>query len=68
MSERIKDPSNYVTILTVMGSVLLLYCLVMVWARRRDIKDEGKVSRGLCAYFYSAVETLHRFDSIVDGR
>jgi hypothetical protein len=43
ISERIKDPSNYVTILSVLCSVLVLYCLLLVWARRRDIKDDGKV-------------------------
>ena len=44
ISERIKDLTNYVTILSVLSSVLVLYCLLLVWARRRDIDDEGKVS------------------------
>ena len=43
VAERIKDPRNYITILSTLSSVLVLYCLVLVWARRRDIKDEREV-------------------------
>lgn len=47
ISERIKDPRNYATILSVLCSLLVLYCLILVWARRRDIQDRAKVSRVL---------------------
>ena len=45
ISERIKDLRNYITILSVFCSVLVLYCVVLIWARRRDIEDKNKVWR-----------------------
>ncbi len=44
ISERIKDLRNYITILSVFCSVLVLYCVVLIWARRRDIEDKNKVA------------------------
>ena len=43
IAERIKDPRNYITIMSVLCSIFVLYCLVLVWARRHDIKDGKKV-------------------------
>ncbi|XP_028413115.1 uncharacterized protein LOC114535974 [Dendronephthya gigantea] len=45
IAERIEDPSNYITILCVFACVFIIYLLVLVWARRRDEKDE--VRRGI---------------------
>lgn len=42
--ERIKDPSNYAPVLSVLCVTFGLYLLVIVWARREDRKDRNKVS------------------------
>lgn len=43
ISVRIKDPSNYAPVLTVLFVTFGLYFLVLIWARREDKKDMNKV-------------------------
>lgn len=43
IAARIKDPSNYAPVLTVLCVTFGLYFLVLIWARREDRKDRNKV-------------------------
>ena len=61
IAERIKDPRNYITIMSVLCSIFVLYCLVLVWARRHDIKDGKKVC---CLFVESSFQYLYLYTCI----